>query len=289
MYRYIHNLQGDIVAIVDAAGNPVVEYKYDAWGRITYETDLRTVPLNCIGIFRYRGYVYDEEVDLYYLRNRYYDAKHMRFINPDEYMGEGLGNLFSYTCNAVTGFADSDGNKTYACGVVKEAYIGFFSSSIAEGYCWDDQGNEGTFITYGGLEGNFNEENYKSENWPDGFSTTTLGLFSIGVAGFYSETNLESIEQLNGISCSIGIAGFDALYAGSISDQNNEYLGFQVSKGVSLSLDFGHLSNQYTVVTVSAMGSDKSSKTIQTGGNDYWLKTVYDPLLGCYREVRIYD
>ena len=33
IYRYVHNLQGDIVAIVDAAGNLVVEYKYDAWGK----------------------------------------------------------------------------------------------------------------------------------------------------------------------------------------------------------------------------------------------------------------
>ena len=32
MYRYVHNLQGDIIAIVDAAGNTVVQYTYDAWG-----------------------------------------------------------------------------------------------------------------------------------------------------------------------------------------------------------------------------------------------------------------
>ena len=31
-YSYVHNLQGDIVGIVDSAGNLVVEYKYDAWG-----------------------------------------------------------------------------------------------------------------------------------------------------------------------------------------------------------------------------------------------------------------
>ncbi len=29
-YSYIHNLQGDIVGIVDSNGNLVVEYKYDA-------------------------------------------------------------------------------------------------------------------------------------------------------------------------------------------------------------------------------------------------------------------
>ena len=31
-YCYVHNLQGDIVGIVDEAGNLVIEFRYDAWG-----------------------------------------------------------------------------------------------------------------------------------------------------------------------------------------------------------------------------------------------------------------
>lgn len=30
MYRYIHNLQDDIIGIVDVEGNHVLEYRYDA-------------------------------------------------------------------------------------------------------------------------------------------------------------------------------------------------------------------------------------------------------------------
>lgn len=30
VYSYIHNLQGDIVGIIDGDGEPVVEYKYEA-------------------------------------------------------------------------------------------------------------------------------------------------------------------------------------------------------------------------------------------------------------------
>lgn len=29
IYSYIHNLQGDVVGIIDTDGNAVVEYKYD--------------------------------------------------------------------------------------------------------------------------------------------------------------------------------------------------------------------------------------------------------------------
>lgn len=33
IYTYVHNLQGDIVGIIDGSGKLVVEYKYDAWGK----------------------------------------------------------------------------------------------------------------------------------------------------------------------------------------------------------------------------------------------------------------
>ena len=33
LYSYIHNLQGDIVGIIDSNGSLVVEYKRDAWGK----------------------------------------------------------------------------------------------------------------------------------------------------------------------------------------------------------------------------------------------------------------
>ena len=35
MYRYAHNLQGDIVGIVDLNGANVVEYRYDVHGVMT--------------------------------------------------------------------------------------------------------------------------------------------------------------------------------------------------------------------------------------------------------------
>ena len=31
-YFYVYNLQGDVVALIDANGTQMVEYGYDAWG-----------------------------------------------------------------------------------------------------------------------------------------------------------------------------------------------------------------------------------------------------------------
>ena len=33
-YGYVTNIQGDVIAILDEDGNPVVNYTYDAWGNI---------------------------------------------------------------------------------------------------------------------------------------------------------------------------------------------------------------------------------------------------------------
>ena len=85
LYGYVHNLQGDVVGIVDNTGSLVVEYKYDAWGKPVVVRTLTTAyeTLAELNPFRYRGYVYDEDTGLYYLSNRYYNSQAGRFINAD--------------------------------------------------------------------------------------------------------------------------------------------------------------------------------------------------------------
>ena len=96
-YTYVHNLQGDIVGIVDSAGTFVVEYKYNAWGKPIARSYLTTAyeTLGRLNPFRYRGYVYDEETELYYLRSRYYNPTWERFVNADSLIGK-IGYLFKH-------------------------------------------------------------------------------------------------------------------------------------------------------------------------------------------------
>ena len=82
-YAYVHDLQGDICQIVDANGTVVVEYTYDAWGKVLNVTGSMASTLGTIQPFRYRGYVYDVETAFYYLRNRYYNSYYDRFLNTD--------------------------------------------------------------------------------------------------------------------------------------------------------------------------------------------------------------
>ena len=104
-YFYRRDCQGNIIALIDNSGAVVVEYKYDAWGN--HEAEVANedyVTLAEINPYRYRGYYYDSETDLYFLQTRYYDPVVGRFISRDsiEYADPeticGL-NLYAYCGN----------------------------------------------------------------------------------------------------------------------------------------------------------------------------------------------
>ena len=119
LYSYVHNLQGDVVGIVDSAGSLVVEYKYDAWGKPTLVRTLTTAyeALAELNPFRYRGYVYDEETGLYYLRNRYYSVAINRFLNSDVFLvrtGLSERNVIAYCNNNPIACLDPEGTMLIA-------------------------------------------------------------------------------------------------------------------------------------------------------------------------------
>ena len=83
-YFYVRNLQNDMTTLVDEDGNEVVHYTYDSWGNIGQQNP-----------FRYRGYFYDTETGMYYLKSRYYDPELRRFISADSVMSvQPLWKLF---------------------------------------------------------------------------------------------------------------------------------------------------------------------------------------------------
>ena len=115
LYTYAHNnLQGDIVGFLDSNGSLVVEYKYDAWGKPLSTTGTLADTLGKRNPFRYRGYVFDEEIGLCCLQNRYYNLDWQRFINVDEILGkEGIllnHNPIIYCSNNPIINIDATGN-----------------------------------------------------------------------------------------------------------------------------------------------------------------------------------
>ena len=113
-YYFHRNLQDDIIAIVDKAGNTVARYAYDAWGACIFASGESEIA--SINPFRYRGYYCDIETGYYYLQTRYYDPATGRFLNSDDikYLGttdSSIGfNLFSYCDNNPVNRSDVNGH-----------------------------------------------------------------------------------------------------------------------------------------------------------------------------------
>jgi len=115
VYYYITNLQGDVVRLVNSAGNTAAWYKYDPYGNATTASGSHAT----INPLRYRGYYYDTETGLYYCQSRYYDPVIGRFINADKFVSTGQGligyNMFAYCGNNPLCSRDASGSRSQVC------------------------------------------------------------------------------------------------------------------------------------------------------------------------------
>ena len=119
-YYFEKNVQGDVIGVYQKEGDGnsathilAARYSYDPYGNPTSMTNGAGTAVSqtsntiaAINPFRYRGYRYDGDTGLYYLRSRYYDPVSCRFVNADTYASTGQGvvghNMYAYCgCNPV--------------------------------------------------------------------------------------------------------------------------------------------------------------------------------------------
>ena len=117
-YYFVCNWRGDVIQIYNASGTLVGSYTYDAWGKVTENaTSADTQNITETNPIRYRGYYYDTETRLYYLKSRYYDPAVKRFLNVDGLVSTSIEdaakNMFAYCTNNPVFYSDSEGNCKY--------------------------------------------------------------------------------------------------------------------------------------------------------------------------------
>ena len=92
--------------------------RFDSWGKLLSTSGSLASTLGKNNPFRYRGYVYDEETEFYYVQSRYYNPEIGRWISPEpnaDYGGfdEGAGllgyNVYAYCANNPVNNFDPDG------------------------------------------------------------------------------------------------------------------------------------------------------------------------------------
>ena len=122
LYSYICNAQGDILKIIDSDGNPVIEYHYNVWGEPAVICTLETkyTAFAELNPFRYRGYIWDAETEMYYLNSRYYMPSLCRFIILDEYVIGAVGDVINhngyiYCGNKTISREDENGDWFLTC------------------------------------------------------------------------------------------------------------------------------------------------------------------------------
>ena len=115
-YYYIRDNLRTITGLVDANGVAVVNYRYDSWGRMLDITGSMAESLGKDNPYRYKGYCYDEETGMYYLKSRYYAPEICRFISADDIsamldspMSLWDKNLYVYCDNDPVNKKDDDG------------------------------------------------------------------------------------------------------------------------------------------------------------------------------------
>ena len=116
-YFYIRDFMSNILGLVDDSGNIVVKYKYDAYGNRISITDTSGCDLGNINPFRYKGYYYDDDVEMYYCKSRFYVPLWHRWLNSDsinylEPKNITSLNLFAYCNNNPVMYVDPTGRST---------------------------------------------------------------------------------------------------------------------------------------------------------------------------------
>lgn len=110
----MRDVLGNILGIIDSSGNLVVQYTYNAWGKILGITGSKATTIGEYNPFRYKGYYCDDETGMYYCHNRYFVPEWSRWLNEDNIVflekETAINNLFLYCENNPIMMSDIDGN-----------------------------------------------------------------------------------------------------------------------------------------------------------------------------------
>ena len=259
-YYFQKNLQGDIIAIVDASGTVVGKYSYDAWGKCTITYQNSRAGVTYANPFRYRGYYFDQETGFYYLQSRYYDPSTGRFINGDEATIVVMPssqiakyNLISYCYNSPIMEVDNSGcavnDYIHAIGIQFAVTLGGVNLGIE--FLWDTK--KWKFYVFFFAGGSVSRDASKGYNiitdyiYPmfknvsknanaimKAISKSNLSISFIGVFGGKKQKFPSGYcGTFTGVSLSIKIFWINVAFSGAIGKNSNGVIG-SVGVGVSL-------------------------------------------------------
>ena len=131
-YFYVRDTLENILGVIDSAGNLVVQYAYNAWGKIQSITGTLATTIGEYNPFRYKGYHFDSDTGMYYCHTRYYVPDWCRWLCADSIayiLSDSLQqmNLFAYCSNEPVKSLDPSG----CIALTASAIIAIFAALFA--------------------------------------------------------------------------------------------------------------------------------------------------------------
>jgi RHS repeat-associated protein len=246
----LYNGHGDLVELRDSTGALLNQYQYDIWGNIIAEKEKVHNP------FRYSGELWDDEVELQYLRARWYDPSVGRFINEDTYEGKVTApqslNLYTYVRNNPLIFTDPSGHA---------------AAPIID---WEDARKEGLKVIEGGAKG---AKKSKSNILGILFGTVTGALFEASSVG-------ESQADIDWMKADLlNLPGINLVTLNNLKKDNNRILVYRALN----SADVEMVRAGAGIIAKNPIGDWGVKEHVLYGSNpeaweyDPWISTTTDP------------
>ena len=111
-YYYLKDHLGSVLALTDASGKIVENYRYDAWGRVlgVYNANGNEIDASAVGNrILWQGREYSWASGLYYFRARWYDPVTGRWLSNDPIGISGGLNQYVFCNNNPVNFSDPTG------------------------------------------------------------------------------------------------------------------------------------------------------------------------------------
>ena len=112
IYVPAYDNNGNITRYLDANGNTVAQYTYDAFGNTISKSGPSADFFSLLFSTKY----YDSETGLYFYGYRFYSPSLMRWINRDPIEEDGGANLYVFVNNSVIYVVDAFGESSYVIG-----------------------------------------------------------------------------------------------------------------------------------------------------------------------------
>ena len=252
-YLYQKDAQGNICKILDSNGGVIVQYKYDAWGNHAVldanGADISDAAhIGKLNPYRYRGYYYDTETGLYYLKSRYYDPEVCRFITIDDIQILSISkevinglNLYCYCNNNPVNDKDESG---YLFGFLLALLVGGIVGALVS--------VAGTFI--GDIANNiwnygFNFAAWEFSNWQT-YLGAAIGGFVGGALGVAFPGSYVLVAGITGAASTLATNLLE-IVSGVANYSVGEILANIVIDGL-VSAAFGKLTQGFVVKGINA-------------------------------------